>query len=109
LQAVIEKAPTPPAGAGGDNSAATPAPSAPGEKPKEIKGVYVLDGNKVKFLQVETGITGESDIEIISGLKEGLEVITGPSRVLRTLKENATVKKQTRKPGEGEGKAGESK
>ncbi|HLL15683.1 MAG TPA: efflux RND transporter periplasmic adaptor subunit [Pyrinomonadaceae bacterium] len=106
LQAVIEKpAPTPSPGAAG----ASPAPAAPGEKPKEIKGVYVLEGNKVKFLQVETGITGESDIEIVSGLTEGLEVITGPSRVLRTLKENATAKKQTRKPGEGEGKAGESK
>jgi HlyD family secretion protein len=63
----------------------------------------------VKFLEVVTGITGESDIEIVSGLKEGLEVITGPSRVLRTLKENATAKKQTRAPGAGDGKAGESK
>ncbi|HEX8422977.1 MAG TPA: hypothetical protein VF634_06180, partial [Pyrinomonadaceae bacterium] len=108
LQAVIEKAPPTPAAAGG-NAAATPAPAASGEKPKEIKGVYVLEGNKVKFLEVVTGITGESDIEIVSGLKEGVEVITGPSRVLRTLKENANVKKQTRKPGEGEGKAGESK
>ncbi|MGI9104714.1 MAG: efflux RND transporter periplasmic adaptor subunit [Pyrinomonadaceae bacterium] len=106
LQAVIEKAaPTPTPGTG--NSA--PAPTPQGEKPKEIKGVYVLDGNKVKFLQVETGITGESDIEIMSGLKENLEVITGPSRVLRTLKENSTVKKQTRKPGEGAANANESK
>ncbi|HEY9405548.1 MAG TPA: efflux RND transporter periplasmic adaptor subunit [Pyrinomonadaceae bacterium] len=106
LQAVIEKpAPTPAPGAAG----ASPAPPAPGEKPKEIKGVYVLEGNKVKFLEVVTGITGESDIEIVSGLTEGLEVITGPSRVLRTLKENATAKKQTRKPGEGEGKAGDKK
>jgi len=104
MQAVIPK-PTPTPGAGG-TAAATPAP---GEKPKEIKGVYVLEGNKVKFLEVETGITGESDIEIVSGLQEGLEVITGPSRVLRTLKENATAKRLTRKPGEGEGKAGESK
>lgn len=108
LQAVIEKAPPTPA-PGGGNAAATPAPTAQGEKSKEIKGVYVLEGNKVKFLHVETGITGESDIEIVSGLKADMEVITGPSRVLRTLKENASVKKQTRKPGEGEGKAGESK
>ncbi len=98
LQAVIEKAPTTPTGAAGNTA---PAPTPQGEKVKEIKGVYVLDNNKVKFLTVETGITGESDIEITSGLKEGVEVITGPSRVLRTLKENSTVKKQTRKPGEG--------
>ena len=106
LQAVIEKAPPTPAPGAGN---AAPAPTAQGEKPKEIKGVYVLEGNKVKFLQVETGITGESDIEIVSGLKADMEVITGPSRVLRTLKENASVKKQTRAPGAGDGKAGESK
>ena len=42
---------------------------------------------------------GESEIEITGGLKEGQEVITGPSRVMRTLKDGATVKKQTGKPG----------
>jgi HlyD family secretion protein len=55
------------------------APAAPAEKPKAIKGVYVLDGNKTKFVEVETGITGESDIQIIGGLSEGQEVVTGPS------------------------------
>jgi HlyD family secretion protein len=95
LQAIVEKAPTPtPPGQQG----ASPAP-APTEKPKEIKGVYVLDGKKVKFVPVETGITGESDIEIVSGLQPNLEVVTGPSRVLRTLKEGDTVQKQTNKPG----------
>ena len=73
----------------------------PADKPKPIKGVYVLDGNKAKFKPVETGITGESDIQITSGLSEGEEVITGPSRVLNTLKEDAVVKKQAKKEGEG--------
>src|SRR5215213_7522404 len=100
LQAIVEKAPTPtptPAGPAGQVPAATPA----GEKPKDVKGVFVLDGKKVKFVPVETGITGESDIEVVSGLQPDAEVITGPSRVLRTLKEGDTVKKQTGKPGEG--------
>ena len=52
------------------------------------------------FVEVETGIIGESDRQIISGLKEGDEVITGPSRILNTLKEGAPVKKQTKKEGE---------
>ena len=100
LQAIVEKAPTPtptPGGPAGQVPAATPV----GEKPKDVKGVYVLDGKKVKFVPVETGITGESDIEIVSGLEPNVEVVTGPSRVLRTLKEGDTVKKQTGKPGEG--------
>jgi HlyD family secretion protein len=104
LQAIVEKAPTPtPTPPGGQGASPAPAPT---EKPKEIKGVYVLDGKKVKFVPVETGITGESDIEITSGLTTGVEVVTGPSRVLRTLKEGDTVQRQQQKPGE---KAGEKK
>jgi HlyD family secretion protein len=64
-----------------------------------IKGVYVLDGNKTKFVEIETGITGESDIQIIAGLSEGQEVITGPSRILNTLKEDTVVKRQVKKEG----------
>lgn len=105
LQAIVEKAPTPtPTPAGGQ----APVAQAPGEKPKDIKGVFVLEGKKVKFVPVETGITGESDIEIVSGLQSNMDVITGPSRVLRTLKENDTVQKQKKKPGEGD-KAEEKK
>ena len=96
LQAVVEKKPdaSPSPTIQGD------APPAPTEKPKNIKGVFVLDGNKTKFVEVETGITGESDIQITVGLSEGQEVITGPSRVLNTLKEGTVVKKQTKKEGE---------
>ncbi len=100
LQAVVEKpASTPTPGATPQGS--VPVATASGEKPKDIKGVYIMqkDGH-AKFVQVETGITGESDIEITSGLQAGVEVITGPSRVLRTLKDNMVVKKQTRKPGD---------
>jgi HlyD family secretion protein len=110
LQAIVEKSPTPqPSPGQGQPQGQAPAPApSPGEK-KDIKGVYVLDGNKVKFVPVETGITGESDIEIISGLTEKLEVITGPSRVLRTLKEGDTVKRLTNRPGGQGGKEGEGK
>lgn len=96
LQAIVEKAPPTPS----PTSAATGnSPAAPGEKPKELKGVYILDkNNKVKFAEVTTGITGESDIEITSGLQAGTEIVTGPSRVLKTLKDGSTVKRQTRKP-----------
>jgi HlyD family secretion protein len=100
LQAVIEKKPEP---------ATSPTLQGdlqmPSEKPKTIKGVYVLDGNKAKFIEVQTGITGESDIEITSGLSEGQEVITGPSRILNTLKEGTMVKKQEKKDGENANKS----
>jgi HlyD family secretion protein len=96
LQAIVEKAP--PAPSPGP-SIASSAPTPVGEKVKEQKGVYVLDkDNKVKFVEVATGITGESDIEVTSGLNAGTEVITGPSRVLKALKVGDKVKRQTRKP-----------
>jgi HlyD family secretion protein len=94
LQAIVEKAPP---GPSPGPSIASSAPTPQGEKPKEQKGVYILDkNNKVKFLEVITGITGESDIEIVSGLQAGTEVITGPSRVLKTLKDGTSVKRQAR-------------
>ncbi len=99
LQAVVEKKP--------DNSP-TPTPQGdapqPVDKPKTITGVYVLDGNKAKFKEVTTGIIGESDREITSGLEAGEEVITGPSRILNTLKDGAVVKKQVKKEGEAANK-----
>src|SRR5438105_6753005 len=97
LQAIVEKAP-PTASPAPTINGSAPAPV--GEKPKEQKGVYILDkNNKVKFVEVTTGITGESDIEISLGLSAGTEVVTGPSRVLKTLKAGDKVKKQTRTPG----------
>src|SRR5258707_14148889 len=97
LQAIVEKAPAAPSPG---PSLASSAPTPVGEKPEEPKGVYILDkNNKVKFVEVTTGITGESDIEITSGLQAGVEVITGPSRVLKSLKDGAGVKRQTKAAG----------
>jgi HlyD family secretion protein len=99
LEAIVEKAPpTPSPGPTVAGSAPTPAPSS-GEKPKSVKGVYLLEGNKVRFIEVTTGITGEADIEITSGVKAGMEIVRGPSRVLKTLKDGMTVKRQERKAG----------
>jgi HlyD family secretion protein len=91
LQAIVEKQP---------EENAPPANAAPADKPKPVKGIFILEGNKVKFVPIETGITGESDIEILSGAQKDMEVITGPSKNLKTLKEGDTVKRKTFKPGE---------
>ncbi len=106
LQAIVEKSPTPEGSPAATPAGSTPQPAPNGDtKPKDIKGVYVLDGKKVKFVEITTGITGESDIEITSGVNQGMKVITGPSRILKTLKEGSTVKEQTNKPGAGNANA----
>jgi HlyD family secretion protein len=97
LEAIVEKAaPTPSPGA--TPAGGTPVPGADG-KPKSIKGVYLIEGNKVRFIEVTTGITGEADIEITSGVQSGQEIVRGPSRVLKTLKDGTSVKRQTKPPG----------
>src|SRR5262249_33157899 len=56
------------------------------EDKKMIKGVFAIDNGRAVFTQVEIGIIGEGGIEIKSGLKEGQEIIPGPYRQLRTLR-----------------------
>jgi HlyD family secretion protein len=67
------------------------------------QGVYVVNKDergklRVKFVTVTTGITGATDIEVLTGLKEGDEIVIGPYKTLRGLKNNALVKRDTAKP-----------
>jgi HlyD family secretion protein len=76
--------------------------SHPAAKSAPVQGVYVVDNKKGKlrarFVPVTTGITGATDIEVLSGLTEGQEIATGPYKTLRGLKNNALVKRDTAKP-----------
>ncbi|MDA2928951.1 hypothetical protein MYX84_03215 [Acidobacteria bacterium AH-259-O06] len=51
-----------------------------------------MNEGKAEFIEVKTGITGDTEIEVLSGLKEGNEIITGSYKALRTLKERDAVK-----------------
>jgi HlyD family secretion protein len=70
------------------------AKTEPGKDPKkeEIQGVFVVRDKKAVFVPVETGITGITDIEVLSGLKEGEEIVTGSYRALRSLRPGARLK-----------------
>jgi HlyD family secretion protein len=65
---------------------------------EELQGAFVVRDGKAQFVEVETGITGTTEIEIVSGLKEGDEVITGPYRSLRTLRNETRVEVDNKKP-----------
>ena len=69
-----------------------------------MQGVFVLRNKKdAVFVPVTTGISGTTDIEVLSGLKEGDEIVTGSYKVLRTLRNGASVKvDNTVKPKEEE-------
>lgn len=66
-------------------------------KPEEVQGVFLLDGNKARFVKVETGITGDTDIEVLSGVKPGDSIVTGPFSELRTLESDTVVKRASEK------------
>ena len=57
-----------------------------------MQGVFVIRGKQAEFVPVQTGITGVTDIEIISGLKEGDEIVIGNYKALRTLRPGAKIK-----------------
>lgn len=66
------------------------------EKEKtELKGVFAIRDGKARFVQVKTGIADQKNIEVISGLSEGDSIISGPYRVLRTIKDGDKVKIDT--------------
>jgi HlyD family secretion protein len=72
--------------------ASAPQNDASKEDKEEIQGVFALRNRKAEFLPVNTGIAGATDIEVLKGLKEGDEIITGSYKVLRTLRPGASVK-----------------
>ena len=66
-------------------------------KTTDTQGVFLLvhDGNRlrVRFVPVTTGVVGSTDIEVLSGVKAGDEIVTGRYKILRTLKSGTAVKR----------------
>ncbi len=95
IQALTMKAPETPATGSGKVQAATTGKPGP-----EQQGVYVINKDahgklRAKFVPVTTGITGATDIEVLNGLKENDEIVTGPYKTLRGLKDGSLVKRDT--------------
>jgi HlyD family secretion protein len=76
-------------------SAAEPPP---GHTRKETEGVFVIRDNKALFLPVTVGIAGERYFEVVTGLKEGDRVITGPFASVRQLADGEAVQTEEKKP-----------
>jgi HlyD family secretion protein len=62
------------------------------KKKTEKEGVFTAKNGVALFRAVKTGITGTTDIEVLDGLGENEDIVTGPYQVLRTLKDNAQIK-----------------
>ncbi|HVN74779.1 MAG TPA: efflux RND transporter periplasmic adaptor subunit [Thermoanaerobaculaceae bacterium] len=62
---------------------------------KTEQGVYTVVGGRVHFVPVKTGLSGELQIEVTDGIGVGTEVVTGPFKTLRTIKDGDRVKPMT--------------
>jgi HlyD family secretion protein len=82
--------------ASADAYAAAPAAEDRKTPKKELEGVFVRDGDQVRFKPVKLGITGDSDVEVLDGLTETDEIVTGSYKVLRTMKEGDKIKVENR-------------
>jgi len=85
-----------------DESDSTESEDTPEKKKeyKEIKGVFIDKDGQAQFVQVETGIADQKDIEIMSGLTKDDRVITGPYRTLRTIKSGEFLEVAEEREGE---------
>jgi len=100
IQALVQRDPAAEkilaANAGKPPSATVATPAGAATKPQLVQGVYVLRNDhkklRAEFVPVTTGITGSTDIEVLGGLKEGDQIVTGRYRILRALKSGTAVK-----------------
>jgi HlyD family secretion protein len=101
IQALTMHSPEADNGKGGVEAASTTSKDAAKTPPQQ--GVYVVAKDehgklRAKFVPVTTGITGATDIEVLSGLTEGQEIVIGPFKTLRAMKSGSLVKRDTVKP-----------
>ena len=75
-----------------------PDPATVKANKEEYQGVFVVAGTKVEFRKVETGITGATEIEVLSGLNPGDEIVTGSYQTIRTIKNGAAIKIDNKPP-----------
>ena len=68
----------------------------PGKPAALTQGVYLLvmdnGRRRARFVPVTTGVTGTTDIQVLTGLKAGDEIVTGSYKTLRILKGGTAIK-----------------
>ena len=69
----------------------------PGQTRKETEGVFVLRSGRAEFVPIKVGIAGDKYFEVLSGLKAGDLVITGPYNSVRSMVDGDQVKVEPKK------------
>ena len=82
IQSVVERVPPSKAKAAGEED---------DENTPTNKYVFIVRSGKVKMTQVTTGVSDATHVALTSGLKAGDQVVTGPFRLLKKLKDGEAV------------------
>lgn len=92
IQAVVERKPVEDKGKTKVASASRPgAPDEDAGEEGDVKVVFVIENGKAVQRRVETGLSDETHVELTSGVKAGEQVVTGPYRALRDLKNGDAI------------------
>jgi HlyD family secretion protein len=62
------------------------------ERREEVQGVFVINANKAAFRKVDTGIAGATDIEVLTGIEPGDQIVTGSYKAIRSMRNGVRVK-----------------
>src|SRR6202451_2938661 len=80
----------------GSVHAAGPAPKEAALRDKDskedIQGVFVIRNKNAELVRVTSGIAVTGAIEVLTGLQEGDEIVTGSYKILRTIRSGSGVK-----------------
>ena len=63
-----------------------------GDLSRDLTGVFIVHNDRVQFREVQTGIAGSTNIEVVGPVEVGEQVVTGPYNVLRDLRRDEKVK-----------------
>ena len=68
----------------------------PGAEPgaEDVEGVFVVTGDRVRFVPVEIGITGRDHFEVLAGIDAGETVVAGPYQAIRALNDEDRIRPQ---------------
>ena len=89
VTARIEKPDMTPSGDDSESQIEKPAPkNGKNKKPKEV--VFLIDADNAKMVEVKTGISDDTYIEIKEGLKGGEKIVSGPYRAISKELEDGT-------------------
>lgn len=82
-----------PAASPGNATNATAGARKPGDAPKPIEVVFIKDGDRARMVPIKRGISDDTYVEILEGLQEGQEVISGGYKAIsRDLEDGKKIK-----------------